>query len=401
MNTYRFQATDQLGRPTRGRLRAESATDATRQLSERGLTSIAFAPARRRRVTLGKSQLSRKDLLHLTRQLAAFLGAGIPVVRSLRMLVNQDRGGRLQRDALSDMIVTIQSGESLAVAASAHPEIFPAYYLGILQAAEVTGNVDVVLGRLASYIERDLEERRKLQSALLYPALVVCLALVAMIVITTYVLPKFQTLFDTFDAELPRPTRMLLWVAEVGAKWLIVLAVLAGLWVVLALLARSSERVRLVKDRLVLRLPLIGRIVRLAIIERFARMLGPMTGAGIPLPEAMFITARGLENRVFRNQLVAARGRMIRGEGIAEPLAATRLFPDEVSEMIAVGEETGTVDAQLEYIADYSASELDFRVKRLVSLFEPALIITVGLMVGFVAIAMVSAIYGIYHQVEI
>lgn len=401
MTTYRYEAVDQQGVPTHGRLRADSVMVATRQLTDRGLSSIAFAPQHPRRLTLGRSKLRRKDLLHLTRQLAAFLAAGIPLVRSLRMLINQQRGGQLQRAALMDISVGIQNGESLATAASAHPEIFPAYYLGILRAAEVTGNVDVVLGRLADYIERDLDERRKLQSALIYPIIVVCLALIALIVLTTYVLPKFESLFASFDATLPRPTRMLLWVADIGIRWLYIIVIPIVIVIAFSLAARASEKVRMVKDRCALRIPLVGGIIRLAIIERFARMLAPMTGAGIPLPEAMFITAEGLENRLFRTRLLTARSRMIRGEGIAEPLAATGLFPDEIDEMLAVGEETGTIDAQLEYVANYSANELDYRVKRLVALFEPALIITVGLMVGFVAVAMVSAIYGIYHQVDI
>lgn len=401
MPTFRYVATDLHSQPVSGKVRAATATAAALELGARDLDNVQLLPNARPTVTIGRSRLSRKSLLQLTRQLATFLHAGIPVVRTLRMLSRQDSANRLLRNALADMAAAVQRGESFADAASAHPEVFPAYYLGILRAAEITGNVDLVLQRLAGYIERDIEERRKIQSALVYPAIVIVLAIATLVVLTSYVLPKFEDLFASFDAELPLATRMLLGVAHLGRLWIVIFGVPVLLALVAVVVLRTSEAARRTRDRLLLRLPVVGTPVRLAIVERFARMLGPMAAAGIAMPEAIQISAQGLENRHFRAGLLRARAEILRGEGLAAPLAATGLFPAVVQEMLALGEETGTLDHQLDNAADYCASELDFKLKYLVSFFEPALILVVGLIVGFVAVGIVSAIYGIYNQVNL
>jgi type IV pilus assembly protein PilC len=220
-------------------------------------------------------------------------------------------------------------------------------------------------------------------------------------ILAAFVLPKFKNFFAGLDAKLPLPTRILLAITDFLAVWW--WAVVGGVAavVLLSILFGRTGAGKQVRDRVVLRLPLVGGTIRVALVERFCRVLSSMAGAGVPLPEALRVAARSLRNRVFTGALTQVGEAMLRGEGLAGPLARTGLFPATASRMIRVGEETGTLDAQLQVTAHFYEGELDHRLKRLTGYFEPAVIIAMGLIVGFVAIAMVSAMYGIFGQVSV
>jgi type IV pilus assembly protein PilC len=262
----------------------------------------------------------------------------------------------------------------------------------------MTGDLDTVLDQLADYIDRDLEARSKIFSALVYPAVVGCMAIVTAVVLTVFVLPKFETFFNSLDAELPLATRILLGVSDFVQQWGPLLLGIAVVSVIGCVIAVRTERGRAMFDALLLRLPGFGQVVRIAILERFCRVLQSMISAGVPLPDAMAVTADVTNNAVYRRKLLEAREAMLRGEGLAGPLADTGLFPGAARQMFRVGENTGTLDSQLETAAKYYDRELDFKIKKFTSLFEPAVIIFMGVVVGFVAIAMVSAMYGIFNQ---
>jgi type IV pilus assembly protein PilC len=265
----------------------------------------------------------------------------------------------------------------------------------------VTGNLDTVLEQLAEYMERDLDARHKVTSALVYPAVVLGMSFVTVLVLTIYVLPKFQRFFDSLNATLPLPTRILLSSSRFLQHWwyLLVLVVIgAG---VLAVMSVRTQRGRNFRDRLLLAMPGFGDVLRHAILERFCRILSAMVQAGVSLDVALAVTADATNNIVYQTRLGEAREAMIRGEGLADPLAATGLFPSSARQMIRVGESTGTLDRQLQIAAEYFDRELDHKIKRFTNLFEPAVIIAMGFVVGFVAIAMVSAMYGIYNQVQL
>jgi type IV pilus assembly protein PilC len=227
------------------------------------------------------------------------------------------------------------------------------------------------------------------------------LALVTVVVLAGFVLPRFRTFFEGLDAELPLAPRLLLAITDfVLAWWWAVLggAVALTITVLLALQSRSG---RYAWDRILLSLPIIGGTVRYALVERFCRVLASMAAAGVALPEALRVATESLRNRVFMRSLSRVSQEMLEGQGLAVPLSRTRLFPGTAARMIRVGEETGTLETQLEVTARYYESELDYRLKKLTALFEPAIIIAVGLVVGFVAVAMVSAMYGIFGQVHV
>jgi type IV pilus assembly protein PilC len=346
-----------------------------------------------------KERVKKRDLMHFSRQLAVFVKAGIPILEGLEA-ISEEAASKALRRTLDDLGTKLRGGARFADAAAEHPEMFPSYYVSVLRSAELTGNLDGVLVQLAEYIERDMDTRKKVSSALFYPAIILGLGVVVVIIMMTFVLPRLTDFFDSFDAELPLSTRILIAVANLSGEWgLLVAGVLVLLLGGFMLWTRTS-RGRTVYDRMLLRIPGLGDVVRHAIIERFCRVLSNMVSAGVPIPDALAVTGDVTNNRVFRDRLAIAREAMVRGEGLARPLAETGLFPGAARQMFRVGEVTGTLDQQLETAARYFDRELEFKLKRFTSMFEPAVIVVIGLGVGFVAVAMVSAIYGVYNQVE-
>ena len=346
-----------------------------------------------------KKKVPGKDLMHFSRQLAVFIKAGIPIIDALET-IRSEVDHKYFRKVLDGIVADLRGGATFSQAAAAHDGAFPPYYLGILASAELTGRLDIVLRQLAEYIERDLEARNKIKSALTYPLVIMAMSVVVVVILVGFVLPRFQVFFDGLGAELPLPTRILLGFAGVVTDFWYVIAGVALLLVVGLLAGLRSAVGKRVRDRVLLKVPVLGDLLRHVVLERFCRILGAMMSAGVPLPDAMRTTANAMSNHVFKTGIEDAREAMMRGEGLTTPLAATGLFPGSARQMFRVGEDTGTLDAQLETAADYFERELDYKIKRFTGLFEPAILIVVGLVVGFVAIALVSAMYGIFNQVN-
>lgn len=351
------------------------------------------------RIEITPARVKRDELMHLSRQLGAFVGAGLPIIEAVRILGDEAKNTTV-RKVMADIESGLQRGERLSDCLDRHPRVFPDYYRGIMRSAELTGQLDVVLEQLARYLERDLEARRKITSALIYPFVIAAMSMVTVVIMAVVVLPKFKIFFDSLDAELPLPTRILLAITDFFGQWW--WAVLGGIVAVILLgfLITRSQSGRHLWDRILLGTPILGPTIRFALVERFCRVLSSMASAGVVLPEALRVASQSLRNKVFTSSLSQVGEAMMHGEGLARPLAATGLFPATAARMIRVGEETGTLDLQLDVTARYYEGELDYRLKRLTAFFEPAIIIVMGLIVGFVAVAMVSAMYGIYGQVS-
>jgi len=347
-----------------------------------------------------KKTVKKRELMHLCRQLAVFIRSGVSVVEAL-IVLSEESSDKLLGNALAGMRLSLESGHRFSEAAAEHPELFPNYSVEVLRSAELTGNLDEVLDQLGDYLDREIDTEHKVKSALAYPLIVLVMAVMVSVVLVVYVLPKFRSFFASLNATLPLPTRMLLAIAKwIGAWGLIAgIVIIVGV-VVLAILSRTVKGKEF-KDKVVLKIPIIGDLIHTAIIERFCRLLASMTIAGVSLPEALAVTTAATNNVVYRQKLTEARGAMLRGEGLAGPLAATGIFPGAAKQMFAVGESTGNLDEQLKAAANYLDRELDYKIKRFTTYIEPAVIIFVGVIVGFVAIALVSAMYGIFHQVHV
>jgi type IV pilus assembly protein PilC len=349
---------------------------------------------------LTASRIKPTDLMHLSRQLSAFLRAGIPILEAIRAISEESDKSAVRR-VLGALGEDLRSGLTLSEAIDRHPADFPEWYRGILRSAELTGKLDTVLDQLSSYIERDSVARRKIQTAMTYPVIVFVMAICTIVVLSVFVLPKFEDFFKSLDAQLPLPTRMLLGATRfLGSWWLVIVAVFAALALVVFAGLRT-ETGRYLWQRIELRIPVVGEAVRYSKIERFTRLLASMVTAGVPLPVAMEVATSALNNLVFGRALAGVREAMLRGDGLAHPIAATRLFPGIASQMIRVGEDTGTLDSQLEIAAAFYERELDFKIAKVTAVIEPVVITLMGALVGFVAVALVSAMYGIFRTANL
>lgn len=401
MPKFAYVGVDVEGGRVKGTQKAPSRGDAEIALYERELRDL--------RVTEKKSllqyeisgpRIKRSDVMHLSRQIAAFLKAGLPILEAVHTIGAESDSSSVRR-MMNDIEDGLRTGERFSDTLDRFPKVFPAFYRGIVRSAELTGELDVVLSRLSRYIERDLEARRKIKSAMMYPAVVSLMSVGTVLVLAIYVLPKFQDFFAELDAELPLPTRMLMAVTGfLGDWWWAILAGLA-LLVLFYVLCMRFQRGKYVRDAFLLKVPVLGETIQYALVERFCRVLGSMVSAGVNLTEALAVTTEALRNRVYIRRLNEVTEQMLEGQGIAGPLARTGLFPGTATSMLRVGEDTGSLDTQLEVTAEYYESELDYKIAKLTALFEPLVIIVMGLIVGFVAVALVSAMYGIFQQVEL
>jgi type IV pilus assembly protein PilC len=400
MARFRYQGTTEAGNRTRGVTQATSLKTAMAGLVEQGFTVSQLKPKRNvLKFEITKEKLPQGELMHFSRQLSAFVRAGIPLIEALDV-IEEEADDKTLRMVLQGVRESLVTGETFSEALRPYETLFPKFYVDMVRAAELTGSLDDVLRELAGYIKRDLEARNKIKSALVYPLVVLVMAIATVIVLSTFVLPRFKVFFEGFHATLPLPTRMLISFTNfVSNDWLYIIGVLFLLIALPMALVRTRGG-RRTKDKLVLRLPVLGQVILFAIVERFCRLLATMMQAGVPLPEAMGVLGDATKNVIFKDGVDEVHGAMMRGEGLARPMADTKLFPGAVIQMIKVGENTGTLSEQLEVSSDYYGQELEYKIQRLTSLFEPAVIIFMGLAVGFVAVALVSAMYGIYKQVQ-
>jgi type IV pilus assembly protein PilC len=401
MAKFKYLATTETGTKARGVASATSLKTAMAGLVEQGFTVSQLKPKRSvLKFEITKEKLPQGELMHFSRQLSAFVRAGIPLIEALEV-IEEEADDKTLRMVLQGVRESLITGDTFSEALRPYETLFPKFYVDMVRAAELTGSLDDVLSELSGYIKRDLEARNKIKSALVYPLVILVMAIGTVIVLSTFVLPRFKTFFQGFHATLPLPTRMLISFTDfVSNDWIYIIGVLVLLIAIPMALART-KRGRRAKDRLVLRLPILGEVILFAIVERFCRLLATMMQAGVPLPEAMGVLGDATKNVVFQEGLADVHGAMMRGEGLARPMSDTKLFPGAVIQMIKVGENTGTLNEQLAVGSDYYGEELEYKIQRLTALFEPAVIIFMGIAVGFVAVALISAMYGIYKQVQV
>lgn len=398
MAQFKYLAIADDGTKLRATAEAMSAEALRNELLARRLEVVKI----RERKPLAKLEITRErvppaDIMHFCRQAAAFVRAGIPIVTAMTVIREGTKNERF-RQVLQEAAEGLQTGLPLSESLRRNADIFPPYFLGILRSAEITGQLDIVLDQLSGYMERDLEARSRVKSALTYPTVVLVMSMVTVVILVAFVLPRFTEFFKSFKAELPLPTRILLTVSRFTQDSWHVFAGLVVVIVALAIWLRRTGPGRSLKDRALLRIPVINEIVQYAILERFCRVIGAMMRAGVPLPQGLQAAVDCTNNVVYRRSLARVRERMLEGEGMADPIAETDLFPPAALQMIRVGEETGTLDAQLDSAGQYYARELEYKLKRLTTLLEPAVIVFMGVIVGFVAVALVSAMYGVFNS---
>ena len=351
------------------------------------------------RIIPGLNSIKRVELVLFSRMMATFIRAGIPILDGIEV-VREQAVSNLFRQTLDDLSAQLRNGEPLSSSLARHPRVFSRLYVDMIVAAEATGELDAVLDQLARYLERAEATSRRIRQAMLYPGIVLCLAAVVVAILVTVVLPSFVALFADFEAELPLPTQILLAVGAFGGNYGLQTIGAVIVLIFAYMLVRNTTRVRRLRQRVVLHLPVVGGLVKLGMESRFARTLGILLRAGVPIARSFDIATTGTGNETYVRRLRPVRDGLLAGEGITVPLRASGLFGSLLIQMIKVGEETGTLDRYLDQAADFLDDELDYKTKQMVTIIEPMLVLGVALVVGFVALSVVTPMYSILHEIR-
>jgi len=415
MPTFAYEAMNQAGQEVKDEIDAASTEDAlakirnlgyfpTRIREKGGAKAKAGGPAKKKRgggFSIGG--VKTKALTQFTRQLSTLQDAGLPILRSLNILEEQQRPGAL-KNVLRTVTDDIEGGSTLSEAFSKHPRAFDRLYVNMVAAGEAGGVLDVILVRLAEFMEKGQKLKRKIIGALIYPLAVVSFAVSIVAGIMIFVIPKFKTIFEDFDTELPGITMILLnfsdwFVGGTPPGWTFIIFGPPALYMLFKLL-RSSKSGRFVSDFVMIKIPGFGKLVQKTSIARFTRTLGTLIAAGVPILEAIMITSETAGNEVFARALVNVHDSIREGESFAAPLRAANVVDGLVVNMIDVGEETGELDKMLLKIADNYEEEVDVAVASLVSLLEPLMVIGLGGIVGFIVLALFMPLVSLMESVN-
>jgi type IV pilus assembly protein PilC len=398
---YRYEAETLDGERVKGEIVAVSAHVARNELAVQGMRVHKLSERKGINVEITKQKVPLVDIMHFSRQMATFLRAGVPVTEALANL-REDAENKRFREVLGDVLDRVAGGRSVTESLDRHADVFPPYFMALLGSAELTGRMDEAFDQLHSYIRRDVELTRAVRKALIYPMILMVVSILVVLVIVVFAIPKFADFFADFDAELPLPTRMLMSVADfVGSTAGLITGIVLVIGTVSGLIYIRTAKGRRNLHALQLKIPMISTVVTYSSTERFTRVLAALLESGVPLPEALPTSIDCANNMVYQERLRESMEGVIEGQGFAEPLARTDLFPIAVIQMVRVGERTGELSDQLENAATFYEEELEYAVEKMTAWFEPIMILFIGIVVGFVALAMVSAMYGIYNQVEL
>jgi general secretion pathway protein F len=340
---------------------------------------------------LGRGRVNTDDVAIFTRQLSTLLTAGVTLVESLSALVDQVEKERFKR-ALSDIKQRVNEGSTLADALGAHPKIFPSIYVNMVRAGEASGALDAVLTRLADFTENQARLQQKILSTMLYPAIMMVVGGGILVALMVFVVPKVTKIFETMKATLPLSTRILIATSNFFQNWWFIAVPLMALGVWLFMRWTTSPKGKPKWDRITLKLPVVGNLVRLLSISRFARTLSTLLKSGVPLLAAMDIVKAVMTNSVLAEVVEKARDSIREGESIANPLKRSGEFPPLVYHMVAIGERSGQLEDMLTNVADNYETQVNVRIGALTSLLEPLLIVVMGAVIAFVALSILMPI---------
>jgi type IV pilus assembly protein PilC len=347
------------------------------------------------------SGVDAKDLVKFIRQFATMIDAGLPLVQCLEILSNQEPNPQFQA-ALRDIKGAVEQGATFSDALRRHPKIFDDLFVNLVQAGEVGGILDSILNRLAVYIEKRVKLARQVKGALTYPIAVICIMIIVMTVLMTFVIPAFEGMFAEFGAKdaLPQLTKIVIAISKGFVTFLpLTIVLLIGATVGSIYFYRTPKGKKLVHKAL-LRLPIMGPVMQKIAVARFTRTLGTLLSSGVPILDALEIVAKTAGNVVVEEGLMYARARISEGKNMAEPLGELNVFPGMVVQMVAVGEQTGALDTMLSKIADFYEEEVDVAVASLTSLLEPILMVIIGGMVGVVLVSMYLPIFDLAGKIK-
>src|SRR3954469_7967199 len=400
MPTYKYEAMDTSGGEVKDSVDAASEEEAQQKIRQMGyfVTKITeqagakkgkkkAAGKKRRGKTFTLGGVSMKKLCTFTRQFSTLQDAGLPVLRSLRILEGQMKPGVL-KNALIDVVDDVESGSTLSEAFSKHPRCFDRLYVNMVKAGEAGGALEVILKRLAEFKEKAQSLKRKITGAMVYPVVVILVAVAILTFIMLYIIPKFEKIFKDFNMQLPAMTKMLISTSKwFGEYWYVLPLFPLSFWLMLKLI-RLNKTGNYAVDRVYLWIPIIGPLIEKTVVARTTRTLGTLVSSGVPILEALAIVRETCTNAVFERMHQRVYESIREGDTIAQPLKESRLVDDMVVNMVDVGEETGDLDSMLYKIADVYDEEVNIMVESLISLLEPLMIVFLGFVIGSIVIAL-------------
>ena len=343
--------------------------------------------------------IKMRDIVIFTRQFSTMINSGLPLVQALDILAQQSENPAL-KDVTRQVVFDVESGNTVADALQKHPKAFTELYVNMVAAGEAGGILDTILMRLAVFMEKNDALIRKVKGAMIYPAVIMSVAAIAITVLLVFVIPTFQSMFDSAHIALPLPTRIVIAASKLlkGYWWAIVIVAVGGTVALKRYYATPSGKLAI--DRLMLRAPVLGDVLRKSAVSRFTRTLGTLISSGVSILDGLEITAKTAGNRVVQDAIMDSRASIAGGETIAAPLKKSKVFPPMVISMIAVGEQTGGLDEMLTKIADFYDEEVDAAVSNLLALMEPVMIVFLGVVVGGMVIAMYLPIFDMVNAVQ-
>lgn len=390
MKKFKYSARDTSGKIINGNMEAKDAGAVTDILHDRGLIVVsikeAFALDLERLAEINIGGVPMKEKVIFMRQMSTMVGAGLPLARALEIMVQQTSNPMFKR-VLKEVLAAIQSGKTLANSFREQSEVFDPITLNLIEAGEESGNLEIILERLATELEESKSLGDKLRSAMIYPIIILVIIVVVMVLMMLVLVPSMAQIYGDFGAELPLVTRILMGMSDFFIKyWWAILVVLAVVFIGMKYYLDTAKGKRNF-DKITLKIPVIGGIISKMQLSQFTRILALLLGSGLSIIKALELTAQSLTNEMFRDTVMAAKEEVEKGGALAIPIARSEYFPLLVSSMIAVGEETGEIDAVLEKVSQYYKDEVDVATSNMSSILEPVFLVIMGLAVGFIALA--------------
>jgi len=378
-----------------GEIEADSRPAAVAALRAKGVTATSVAERKAKAAgapTKLGGKVKDKDMAIYTRQFSTMVDAGLPIAQCLQILSEQS-DSKVLRDVTTRIANDVQGGATLAESFGKYPKTFDNLFVNMLAVGESGGVLDVVLQRLSGYIEKAARLKGKVKSAMVYPVTIIGVAVLVIIFMMVFVLPTFASMFKNMGAELPLPTKIVMWMSDITRKYIIfmVMAFVGGVYAIKRYY--QTDNGSLAIDTFALKVPVVGMLIRKVAVARFTRTLSTLISSGVPILEGLLITARSAGNRVVEKAVMHARQTVTAGGTLAEPLRSSPVFPPMVVHMISVGENVGALDAMLSKIADFYDDEVDAAVSALTSLLEPMMICFLGVVVGGIVVAMYLPIF--------
>lgn len=403
--TFAYTGRDGAGKLVKGKIDAVTESAVSSRLRGMGITPISVKEASntglQREISFGggRSKVGLKDLAVMSRQMATMVSSGLSLLRALTILAEQTENKSLAK-ILGSVSRDVESGGSLSSSFGKYAQEFPPIMISLIKAGETGGFLDESLMTIAKNFEAEVKLRATIKSALTYPVVVLCMALVAVAVMIIFIVPIFKTMFEGFDSALPLPTQMLVWLSEGAVIYMPILIVGIIVFSVWWSKNKNTERVRSFVDPLRLRLPVFGQLTRKLAIARFTRNFSSMLGAGVPILQVLQIVGETSGNMVIEKSLRNVADGVRQGKSIAEPLSQEKIFPPMVTQMVAVGEDAGALEQMLAKIADFYDDEVQSNTEQLTALIEPLMIAFLGVVVGGMIVALYLPIFNIFTLIE-